>query len=110
MLLPGRCYLGHTIESVGTNHFVPALHGRSSVGRVFLSVHHTAGWGDVGFHGTWTLEITCQYPTMVYPDTRVCQVSFEEVIGERSLYSEREGSKYNLQKDPEESKLHEDFR
>lgn len=109
ILLPGRGYLAATVESVGTDDFVPILHGRSSIGRLFLSVHHTAGFGDLGFEGTWTLEVTVEHPIKIYPDTRVCQVSFDTYIGEKKLYQDRNGSKYQNQVEPGESQLHRDF-
>jgi len=109
VLLPGRGYLAATVEFVGTDQFVPMLHGRSSVGRLFVSAHHTAGWGDTGFGGSWTLEITCVHPVRVYPGMRICQVSFESTVGDLMLYGDRDGSKYQGQQEPGESKIHEDF-
>lgn len=100
LMLPGRAYLGRTVERIETDHYVPQLHGRSSVGRLFISVHHTAAWGDVGFGGTWTLEMTCQLPVIIYPGVRVCQVSFETLVGKPELYRERKGSRYQNQEDP----------
>jgi dCTP deaminase len=100
MLLPGRSYLGRTVERIASDVFVPQLHGRSSVGRLFISVHHTAGWGDTGFGGTWTLEITCQIPVIVYPDELICQVSFESTKGEPLLYRDKAKAKYQDQTDP----------
>lgn len=103
MLLPNRTYLARTIERVESDHFVPQLHGRSSCGRLFISIHQTAGWGDVGFQGTWTLEITCELPVVVYPGTRIAQITFETVIGDKTLYRENKNSKYNDQEQPEGS-------
>lgn len=85
-LSPGRLYLAHTREVVGSEHFVPEITGRSSVGRLGLFVHVTAGFGDVGFYGQWTLELTCVEPLVIYPGTEICQVIFHEVKGIRTLY------------------------
>mgnify|MGYP005768057427 len=59
VLEPDRLYLGRTNEFTKTDRFVPMLEGRSSVGRLGLFIHVTAGFGDVGFAGYWTLEIFC---------------------------------------------------
>ena len=57
VLEPGKLYLGRTNEFTRTDGFVPMLEGRSSTGRLGLFIHVTAGFGDVGFAGYWTLEI-----------------------------------------------------
>ena len=75
-LEPGRLYIMSTIESTGTRHYVPGIEGRSSVGRLGISVHATAGFGDVGFDGTWTLEVSVVRPVRVYAGMRICQVYF----------------------------------
>jgi dCTP deaminase len=67
VLLPGECYLGHTIETFGSTQYASLITGRSSVGRKFITNHITAGLIDVGFLGEITLEITVQKPTRVYP-------------------------------------------
>jgi len=56
ILEPNRIYLGRTMERTRTDCYVPMLEGRSSVGRLGIFIHATAGFGDVGFHGYWTLE------------------------------------------------------
>lgn len=81
-LQPGLLYLGSTVERTYSPKHVPRIDGRSSVGRLGISVHVTAGFGDVGFNGTWTLEITCVEPVVVYPGMRIAQVSFSPVIGD----------------------------
>jgi dCTP deaminase len=109
VIIPGRGYLGSTVETIRTDHFVPAMHGRSSMGRLFLSPHHTAGWGDTGFSGSWTLEITCMMPTRIYKGMRICQLSFETITGESVLYQDIDGSRYQGQKGPVESRMYNDF-
>lgn len=76
VLEPGELYLGKTMEFTSTKHYVPMLEGRSSVGRLGLFIHATAGFGDIGFSGNWTLEITCTKPVRVYPGMEVCQIYF----------------------------------
>jgi len=56
LLQTGKLYLGRTVEYTETQGLVPMLEGRSSIGRLGLFVHITAGFGDVGFKGFWTLE------------------------------------------------------
>lgn len=88
VLVPGRLYLGHTIETVGTTRiYVPHIEGRSSIGRLGMAVHVTAGFGDVGFVSQWTLEITVIHPLRVYAGERVAQAYFLEGRGQpRQLY------------------------
>ena len=76
VLQPGRLYLMATIEQTGTQHYVPGIEGRSSVGRLGISVLATAGFGDVGFDGTWTLEVSGIKPVRIYTQMRICQVYF----------------------------------
>ncbi len=83
--MPGRFYLGHTIESTWTDKFVPCLDGRSSVARLGLEVHRTAGFGDVGFRGQWTLEFSATVPIRVYAGCEICQIYFQELTGDNSI-------------------------
>ena len=69
VLEPGIGYLGRTMEKTATSHFVPMLEGRSSLGRLFLNIHATAGFGDIGFNGFWTLELSVTQPLIIYPKT-----------------------------------------
>ena len=77
VLDPGKLYLGSTRERVYTRDLVPDVDGRSSVGRLGLSVHVTAGRGDLGFRGTYTLEITVVHPVRIYPGDRIAQLYFD---------------------------------
>lgn len=81
-LMPGRVYLAQTLEYTETRGLVPLLTGRSSLGRLGLGVHVTAGFGDIGYRGTWTLELTVQQPTMVYPGMEICQIYYLLPLGE----------------------------
>lgn len=81
ILQPGQLYIGRTIERVGTDKYIPMINGRSSGGRLGISIHICAGFGDIGFDGTWTLEITVVKPVMVYPNVEIAQVCFFKPYG-----------------------------
>lgn len=87
ILRPGELYLGRTEEYTRTDKFVPMLEGRSSMGRLGLCVHVTAGFGDVGFAGFWTLEIHVVQPLRIYPHMEVCQIYYHTIEGEYHPYS-----------------------
>ncbi|MCH0561168.1 dCTP deaminase [Streptomyces sp. MUM 16J] len=87
VLQPGELYLGHTLEEVGSDVFVPLLFGRSSVGRLGLFVEITAPIGDIGFHGQWTLMLTPIRPVRVYPGMRIGQIMFFASAGPISPYA-----------------------
>ena len=82
VLEPDKLYLGRTNEFTQTDRFVPMLEGRSSVGRLGLFIHVTAGYGDVGFKGFWTLEIVAVEPVRIYPNMEIGQLSYHPVCGE----------------------------
>lgn len=86
MLMPGELYLGVTVERTVTHHHIPLYEGRSTTARYFISSHQTAGFGDIGFDGHWTLEITVQRPTIVYPMMKIGQIAFIEPTGQISKY------------------------
>jgi dCTP deaminase len=86
VLTPGRLYLGRTFEYTATDFFVPMLEGRSSIGRLGLYIHVTAGFGDIGFSGYWTLEIQCVQPVRVYPMTEICQIYYHTIMGDFRKY------------------------
>jgi dCTP deaminase len=86
VLKPGICYLMHTAERIHTDHYVSIVDGKSSLGRCFILIHHTAGYGDPGFNGQFTLEVTAQIPVRVFPKMRFCQVRFHTIVGEPLLY------------------------
>ena len=100
-LYPGVLYLGATNEVVGSNTFVQELHGRSSMARLGITVH-SAGYGDVGFKGTWTLELSVIHPVFIVPNMRIAQIQFSKLDqSPLHLYSEKDtGAKYNNQDDP----------
>lgn len=89
VLMPGELYLGSTVEETECHGLLPLLETRSSLARLGVSCHLSAGFGDDGFRGTWTLEITVVKPVRLYPGQRVCQVSFAELKGARRPYAGR---------------------
>ena len=106
LLESNKLYLGRTIEYTETNNFIPMLEGRSSVGRLGLFVHITAGFGDVGFKGYWTLEIFCVQPVKIYSGIEICQIFYHSIDGDYDSY---EGGKYQDNKDIQTSMLYKDF-
>lgn len=82
VLKPGRVYIASTEEWTETRSLVPMLVGRSSVGRLGLAVHVTAGFGDIGFRGRWTLELAATEPVRIYPGMEICQIYYQTVQGE----------------------------
>lgn len=106
ILEPGRLYLGRTQEYTATDKFVPMLEGRSSIGRLGLYIHVTAGFGDVGFHGYWTLEMHCLQPIRIYSGVEICQIYYHTIDGEYDLYH---AGKYTNNKGIQGSQLYKDF-
>jgi dCTP deaminase len=104
VLQPGELYLGHTIEQVGSDLFVPLLFGRSSVGRLGLFVEITAPIGDLGFHGQWTLMLSPVRPLRVYPGMKIAQIMFFVSDGTVDLYS----GKYQAATGPQPSRYWRD--
>ena len=86
VLEKGRLYLGRTVEYTKTENYVPMLEGRSSIGRLGLMVHVTAGFGDVGFAGYWTLEMSCIHPIRIYPHVKICQIFYHAIEGDYVRY------------------------
>lgn len=88
LLLPGKLYLGHTIETVGTNIFAPKIDSRSTAARFGVPMHLCAGFCDAGWYGQIVLEIiNCnEFPVLIYPGDRVCQIYFDRIEGDLDLY------------------------
>ncbi len=91
VLQPNQLYLGRTVERTETHNYVPMLEGRSSVSRLGLFVHCTAGFGDVGFCGYWTLEMFAVQPVRIYPGLPICQIFYHTLQGDVTEY---ESEKY----------------
>jgi dCTP deaminase len=106
VLQPGKLYLGRTVEHTTTHNLVPMLEGRSSVGRLGLFVHVTAGFGDTGFSGYWTLEMHCIHPIRVYAGVEICQIFYHAVEGDVVNYV---SGKYQANKEVQSSRMWMDF-
>ena len=106
VLQPNKLYLGRTNEFTKTDKYVPMLEGRSSTGRLGLFVHVTAGFGDIGFAGYWTLEIFCVQPIRIYPNVEICQIYYHDIHGEYDLY---ESGKYQNNQGIQPSLMYKDF-
>lgn len=118
VLQPGILYLYSCNEKIG----VPAIagneyrricarvEGKSSLARLGLFVHITAGWIDTGFVGSLVLELHCVQPLRIYPNQKICQICFMQVYGAvLESYGEKIGSKYMNQEGVQESKMHENW-
>lgn len=105
-LEPNELYLGRTLEYTTTKNFVPMIEGRSSIGRLGIFIHITAGFGDVGFSGYWTLEIFCIKPIIIYPNVEIAQLYYHTIDGE---YEEYSSGKYQNNTDVQPSMLYKDF-
>ena len=96
VLQPGRLYLGVTEEYTETHATVPFLEGKSSVGRLGIDIHATAGKGDVGFCNHWTLEISVSMPVRVYRGMPIGQLIYFTVQGDvETMYNRKPSAKYN---------------
>jgi len=104
-LQPNQLYLGRTVERTETHNFVPMIEGRSSIGRLGLFVHVTAGFGDVGFCGYWTLEMFAVQPVRIYPGVAICQIFYHDIRGPIVEYC----AKYQHNTDIQPSLLYKEF-
>lgn len=96
VIQPGTLYLGSTLEYTETHNSVPFLEGKSSVGRLGIDIHATAGKGDVGFCNYWTLEISCVHPVRIYAGMPIGQLIYFKVDGEiENYYNKKANAKYN---------------
>ena len=96
VLHPGRTYLGVTQEYTETHKHVPFLEGKSSVGRLGIDIHATAGKGDIGFCNHWTLEISVHQPVRVYAGMPIAQLIYFAAEGSvLTPYHSKSSAKYN---------------
>jgi dCTP deaminase len=107
ILSPNKLYLGRTLEHTETRNLVPMIEGRSSIGRLGMFVHITAGFGDVGFKGFWTLEISVLQPLRIYANVEICQIFFHTLEGEITNYK---SGKYQDNQGIQGSMLWKDFK
>lgn len=114
VLSPGLLYLGSTNERAGSDYFIPMYEGRSSIARLGIQSHISAGFGDIFFKSNWTLEITVVHHTKIYPNSRIGQVYFHAVDSEalESLIAMNKyyNGKYTDQPGPQISKSYLDFK
>jgi dCTP deaminase len=111
VLEPGEVYLYACNERIGVKNNIRAkVEGKSSLGRLGLFVHVTAGFIDTGFEGSLVLELVATRPIKIYPDMKICQVEFARVEGEiGETYDQKAGSKYHNQTGVQESLMHKNF-
>src|SRR6186713_2267735 len=106
VLSPNQLYLARTAERTVTHNLVPQIEGRSSVGRLGLFVHVTAGFGDVGFCGYWTLEMFAVQPVRIYPNVQICQIFYHQIKGDHVEYA---SEKYQNARDIQPSLLYREL-
>lgn len=102
VLIPGMLYLGTTEEYTETYGLIPNIDGRSTTGRLGIEIHRTAGFGDNGFKGKWTLEITVTHPVIVYAGMEIGQIYYEIIDGDSSMIY---NGKYQNQEDVQAAKV-----
>lgn len=105
ILYPGTLYLGQSMEYTETYNLVPLVEGRSSIGRLGLFVHVTAGVGDNGFRGTWTLEMCVVQPVKIYAGMEICQILYHSIFGKPMLYQ----GKYQNARKVESSRMYKEL-
>jgi len=108
VLQPGELYLGRTFERIQTDTYASKLDGRSSIGRLGIFTHVTAGFIDIGWDGYLTFEIQVIKPVRVYPMVKVAQISFYVVKGDKSITYKNAG-KYYGNDGTQASMMHKDF-
>jgi len=106
VLEPKTLYLGSTIEKTETHNLVPMLEGRSSWARLGLAIHISAGFGDIGFIGHWTLEIHCLHPIRIYPGVEIAQMFFHTICG---TVVEYDSNKYQCNSGVQPSMLYKEL-
>lgn len=104
-LSQGAFVLGHSIEEIGSDYFVPLIHAKSSIARLGLFVHVTADLIDIGSYGNVTFQLYSTLPIKIYPGMKIGQVSFWKPKGTIELYK----GKYQGSKGPRASEVHKDF-
>ena len=107
VLTPGRLYLGRTSEYTRTEGYIPMLEGRSSIGRLGICIHVTAGFGDVGFAGYWTLELFCVQPVRIYANVQIAQIYYHTISEPYERYT---NGKYQNNRGIQSSMLYREFQ
>ena len=106
-LMPGKLYLGRTHEYTKTEGYIPMLEGRSSIGRLGICIHVTAGFGDVGFAGYWTLELFCVQPVRIYAGVQIAQIYYHTITKPYERYT---NGKYQNNEGIQASMLYKEFK
>ncbi|MCL4415324.1 MAG: dCTP deaminase [Actinobacteria bacterium] len=113
IMQPGDFVLAVTLEKVTiSSRLIGRLEGRSSLGRLGIVVHSTASIFDPGWDGHPVLELgnLGKLPVALYPGMRICAMTFEELKSEAETpYGKKKNAKYSKQKEPEESKIHDEI-
>jgi dCTP deaminase len=107
ILQPGKVYIAHSNEYTESHNVVPVLFGKSSLGRLGLTIHVTAGLGDVGFCGQWVLELVATQPLKIYPNMKIAQIVFNEVSGDTEV---KYSGKYVNQRGNRTSEYYKNFK
>ncbi len=111
VLYPNSFYLGSTIEYTESLKYVPFLEGKSSIARLGMQIHSSAGKGDVGYKNAWTFEISVKKPIRIYHGMPIAQLIYFKVLGAvKTPYNLKKNAKYNVySKKPSQSKMHLNF-
>ena len=112
ILHPGEFVLGSTLERVAIpDDLVARLEGKSSLGRLGLLIHSTAGYVDPGWDGYLTLELSnvANLPITIYPGMKIGQISFFQLTTPADTPYGSAGNKYQGQRGPTASRIHEEF-
>ena len=104
VLRPDRVYLGATLEIMGSEHYVPIIRGKSSLGRLGLFINMTADLIDLGSINRWTLQLQAIQPLRIYPGMLIGQVTFWMPAGPQVLYQ----GKYQGSMEPRPSESYRD--
>ena len=107
ILEPGELYLCRTMEYTETYGLVPMIIGRSSVGRLGITVHITSGFGDIGYCGYWTLQLTSIKKVKIYPGMKICQIYYQDILGDYDVYRSK---KYQGSNEIMPSRIYKEFK
>ncbi|MFD8498259.1 PEP/pyruvate-binding domain-containing protein [Amycolatopsis sp. NPDC059657] len=105
VLEPGRLFLAHTIEILGSDHYAPTFAARSSIARLGIFINLSASLGDIGYKGQWTLQLYTSHSVRVYAGINIGQMMWWRTQGEIQLYE----GKYQGASGPRSSDIHVDF-
>jgi dCTP deaminase len=112
LLMPCRVYLAVTEEYTETHEHIPYLDGKSSVGRLGVAIHATAGRGDIGFCNHWTMELVVAQPVIVYAGMPIGQLTYHQATSRpENPYGSRAQSKYQGRDPrPQPSRMWKNFK